>query len=125
MGETARILIVDDEEEIRQLVAEFLEARGYSVISAASGIEALTALERFHPDLILLDVMMPRMNGLEALRRIREVDGRVGVIMLTAVEDEGVARQAMQSEAYDYVTKPVDFGYLELAILTKLARVLR
>jgi DNA-binding NtrC family response regulator len=62
------------------------------------------------------------MSGMEALGRIREIDRRVGIIMLTAVEDESVAREAMQREAYDYITKPLDVGYLELAILTKLAQ---
>jgi len=125
MGEEARILVVDDEEEIRQLVAEFLETRGYSVITAASGPDALTAVKHYHPDLVLMDIMMPRMNGLEALQRIREIDRDVGVIMLTAVEDETIAREAIRREAYDYITKPLDFGYLELAIMTKLAQMER
>ncbi len=122
MGEAARILVVDDEDEVRQLVAEFLEAKGYSVITAATGVEALTAVKHYRPDLVLMDVMMPKMNGLETLDRIREIDRRVGVIMLTGVQDERVAREAMRKEAYDYITKPLDFGYLELAILTKLAQ---
>jgi DNA-binding NtrC family response regulator len=69
-----------------------------------------------------MDIVLPRMSGMEALGRIREIDRRVGIIMLTAVEDESVAREAMQREAYDYITKPLDVGYLELAILTKLAQ---
>ena len=122
MGEEARILVVDDEEEIRQLVAEFLESRGYSVITAASGADALIAVKHYRPDLVLMDIMMPRMNGLEALKRIREIDRHVGIIMLTAVEDETIAREAIRREAYDYITKPLDFGYLELAVMTKLAQ---
>ncbi len=125
MREEARILVVDDEDEVRQLVAEFLEAKGYSVITAATGFEALTAVKHYHPDLVLMDIMMPKMNGLETLQRIRELDRRVGIIMLTAVEDESVAREAMKKEAYDYITKPLDFGYLELAIMTKLAQLER
>jgi len=125
MTDEARILVVDDEEEVRQLVAEFLETRGYSVITAATGLEALTAVKHYRPDLVLMDIMMPKMNGLETLQRIREIDHRVGVIMLTAVDDEAVAKEAMRREAYDYITKPLDFGYLELAILTKLARTER
>lgn len=125
MTDEARILVVDDEEEVRQLVAEFLETRGYSVITAASGFEALTAVKHYRPDLVLMDIMMPKMSGLETLQRIREIDHRVGVIMLTAVDDEAVAKEAMRREVYDYITKPLDFGYLELAILTKLARTER
>lgn len=118
----ARILVVDDEPEVRQLVTDYLEAQGYEVLAAASGAEALAAVAAQRPHLVLLDIMMPRMNGLEALQRIRQLDPTVGIIMLTAVEDEAIAREAMQKEAYDYITKPIDFGYLELAILTKLAR---
>ncbi len=125
MREEARILVVDDEEDVRHLVAEFLEARGYSVITAATGAEALTAVKHYRPDLVLMDIIMPKMNGLETIQRIRDIDRRVGFIMLTAVEDEAVAREAMQKDAYDYITKPLDFGYLELAIMTKLARVER
>jgi CheY-like chemotaxis protein len=121
MSGQGRILVVDDEPDVCQLVAEFLESRGYAVQTAASGAEAISSIQVDPPDLVLMDIVMPRMSGLEALRRIREIDPRVGIIMLTAVEDEAVAREAMKGQAYDYITKPVDFGYLELAILTKLA----
>lgn len=123
MAEQARILVVDDEAEVRELVAEFLEVKGYAVITAANGLDALTAVKHYRPHLVLMDVMMPRMDGLETLRRIREADPGVGIIMLTAVEDEAIAKEAMKKEAYDYITKPLDFGYLELVILTKLAQV--
>ncbi|MBI3454360.1 MAG: response regulator [Candidatus Rokubacteria bacterium] len=123
MAEQARILVVDDEAEVRELVAEFLEVKGYAVITAANGLDALTAVKHYRPHLVLMDVMMPRMDGLETLRRIREADPGLGIIMLTAVEDEAIAKEAMKKEAYDYITKPLDFGYLELVILTKLAQV--
>lgn len=122
MIEQARILVVDDEPEVRQLVADFLEAKGYQVSTAPGGAEALAAVAAEQPHLVLLDIMMPRMSGLEVLQRIRQVDQSVGIIMLTAVEDEVIAKEAMRKEAYDYITKPIDFGYLELAILTKLAQ---
>jgi CheY-like chemotaxis protein len=93
MREEARILVVDDEDEVRQLVAEFLEAKGYSVITAATGLEALTAVKHYQPDLVLMDIMMPKMNGLETIQRIRQIDRRVGIIMMTAVEDESIARR--------------------------------
>jgi len=121
MTEDARILVVDDEEDVRSLVAEFLGSKGYSVLTAATGAEAIAAVQHHRPALVLMDIRMPKMDGLEAIERIREIDRRVGFIMLTAVEEEGVAREAMRRDAYDYLTKPLDFGYLELAILTKLA----
>ncbi len=121
MREQPWILVVDDEPDVRQLVVEFLEDKGYRTLTAGSALEAIAAVQRDRPDLILMDIMMPQMNGLEALQRIRQIDRQVGVIMLTGVDDEAVAKQAMQREAYDYITKPLDFAYLELAILTKLA----
>lgn len=120
--EKKKILVVDDEPRVCGMLKEFLETRGYAVISALSGHEALAAVQEERPDLILLDILMPGMNGLEALQRIREIDPTAGVIMLTALQDEGVAREAMQKEAYDYLTKPVDLPYLELTILAKLAQ---
>jgi CheY-like chemotaxis protein len=124
MTETKKkILVVDDEPAVCEVVKEFLESRGYRVVTALSGQEALAAVRRERPDLVLLDILMPGMNGLEVLQRIRQMDPSAGVIMLTAVKDEEVARQAMQQEAYDYLTKPVDLDYLELTIITKLARM--
>ncbi len=121
-AEPPRILVVDDEPAVCDLLKDFLEARGYTVITASSGPEALRAVEAERPRLILLDVLMPEMSGLEALTRVRQIDRTLGVIMLTAVVDERIAQEAMQQGAYDYVTKPVDLGYLELSILTWLAQ---
>ncbi len=122
MTDTARILVVDDETDVCQLLAEFLETKGYSVITASRGADALMAVKEQRPHLVLLDINMPGMNGLETLQHIRALDGDVGIIMLTAIEDEAVAKEAMRKNAYDYITKPLDFGYLELAILTRLAQ---
>ena len=119
---TPRILVVDDEAHVRDVLKDFLERKGYVVSTASDGAEALSAVQKEKPQLVLLDVRMPGMDGLEALRRIRAADGTVGVIMLTAVHDEAIAREAMRSDAYDYVTKPVSLRYLELAVLTRLAQ---
>lgn len=120
--EKPRILVVDDEREARELLKDFLEAKGYAVVTASNGAEALTAVQEHRPHLILLDIMMPGMNGLKVLRRIREIDRNVGVLMLTAVSDSYIARQAMYEGAYDYLTKPLNLAYLELSILTGLAQ---
>lgn len=123
--EKARILVVDDEAHVRELLKDFLERKGYAVSTAPDGAEALSAVQEQKPQLVLLDVRMPGMDGLETLRRIRAVDGTVGVIMLTALHDEDIAKEAMRREAYDYVTKPVSLRYLELAVLTRLAQAER
>lgn len=119
--EKGRILVVDDEPQTCELLKAFLQIRGYTVMTASTGAEALTVLEETQPHLILLDIMMPGMDGLETLRRIRERDRAVGIIMITAAHEEDIAREAVRRGAYDYITKPIDFSYLELSILTKLA----
>lgn len=123
MTKRERILVVDDEREVREVLRDFLETKGYVVSVASTGEEALTAVQQHQPCLILLDLMMPGMNGLETIQRIREIDRAVGIIMVTAVADPKIAKEAIAQEAYDYITKPIDLGYLELAILTKLAQM--
>jgi len=118
---TDGLLVVDDEPAVRELLKEYLELKGYVVITASTGAEALTAVQEQRPRLILLDILMPGMDGLAILQRIRRIDPTVGVIMLTAVGDEEIAKEALRQGAYDYITKPVDLAYLELAILAKLA----
>ncbi len=122
MMEQPRILVVDDEPEVRELLTDFLEVRGYQVMTAVSGPEALKAVEEARPSLILLDVRMPGMDGLETLQRIRAMDRAVRIVMITAAGEEEIGKEALKRGAYDYVTKPLDLGYLELAILTGLAR---
>lgn len=114
--------MVDDEPEICEVLKEFLEARGYLVTTASSGAEALRAIEKQRPHLILLDIVMPGMNGLETLQRILETDRTIPVSMLTAVDDYKVVKQAIGKGAYDYITKPINFDYLEISILSKLAQ---
>ncbi|MBI4562421.1 MAG: response regulator [Candidatus Rokubacteria bacterium] len=120
--ETPRILVVDDEPEILDTLKEFLDVRGYRVTTAGSGAEALSAVQAERPHLVLLDIVMPGLNGLVTLRRILETDPTVGIMMLTSVDDHEVVREAIGRGAYDYITKPINFDYLELSILTRLAQ---
>jgi DNA-binding response OmpR family regulator len=117
----SRVLVVDDEPSIREMLAEFLRLKGYEVKSVSNGVEALRLVREDRPHLILLDVCMPGMNGLEALQKIREIDRGVGVIMVTAVNEEAMGREALQLGAFDYITKPLDFEYLERAVWYKVA----
>lgn len=110
-----RILIADDEVALRDFVSRNLRARGYVVSEAGNGLEALAIWERESPQLAVLDIMMPRMDGLEVCRRIRE-HSNAPIIALTALDAEADKVAALDLGADDYLTKP--FGVEEL-----LARV--
>jgi DNA-binding response OmpR family regulator len=111
----ARVLVVDDDGDIRGLVRELLERAGYEVVEGANGREGLRTLYAESPDLVLLDVSMPELDGWQTLERIRDVS-EVPVIMLTARAAELEKVRGLKAGADDYVTKP--FGRQEL-----LARV--
>jgi DNA-binding response OmpR family regulator len=115
-----RILVVDDEEPVRDVLCEYFESQGFGVEAAPDGEAALTALGRRRPDLVLLDVRMPGLDGVEVLRRIRRVDPGVPVIMVTANEDVALARETLKLGAFDYVAKPFDFSYLDRAVTAGL-----
>lgn len=115
-----RILVVDDEASLNQLIATNLMLEGFDVESAACGAEALERLETFAPDLVLLDVMMPDLDGFEVLRRIR-LQSSVGVIMLTARAQTKEKVEGLQLGADDYVAKPFSFSEL----LARIQAVLR
>ncbi|MFQ6092941.1 MAG: response regulator [bacterium] len=116
----ARILVVDDEQETREFISEFLELRGYQVLTAANGLEAISAVKSERPHIVLLDIRMPGLDGLEALQRIRAIDKEVGVIMVTAVKDEKIGEYALKLGACDYITKPIDLDDMEKSVYAKL-----
>ncbi len=99
-------------------------AKGYEVVTASDGEEALRMVKEHRPHLILLDVRMPKMNGMEVLRRVREVDREVGVIMVTAVNEEETGREALKMGAFDYITKPLDLKYLERSLWVKITTMI-
>jgi DNA-binding response OmpR family regulator len=117
-----RILIVDDEQSVREVLGEYFSEQGYDVEAAASGEQALAIVARSAPDLILLDVRMPGLDGVATLRRLREIVPEVSVIMVTANEDVGLARETLKLGALDYVAKPFDFVYLERAVMAGLSQ---
>ena len=116
-----RVLVVDDEPEVRQLLQEFLSGRGYEVLVAGDGMAALDALDVQRPDLVLLDVAMPEMDGVEALKRIVMIDPPVPVIMVTANADISLTSKLLAMGAVDYIPKPFDLDYLEQAVSIQLA----
>lgn len=114
----SKILIVDDEVKACNLLKRIIEAEeyGYEVMTSNSGMDALKKVKSFKPTLILLDIKMPKMDGMEVLRQIREFDRDVGIVMLTGVIDEDVADEAFKLGADDYISKPVQVSYLESRI---------
>lgn len=116
----ARVMVVDDVADIRELLSYFLESEGYTVQAVGNATDALILLAEFRPRVILLDILMPGLSGLSALQQIRARDPEVGVIMVTGNIDTEIAKQTLALGAFDYVTKPIDFGYLKWAIETLL-----
>ena len=112
-----KILVVDDEWELRNLLTEFLTGDGYDVIQASNGEEALELAEKEEPQVILLDVNMPGIDGIEVCRRLKEEDKTrfIPIIMVTALEDRDV--DAFVEGADDFVTKP--FSLVELSFRVK------
>jgi len=116
-----KVLIVDDEPEVRQVLQEFLSGRGYDVLVAESGSEALSMLGVDQPDLVLLDVTMPGMDGVETLRRIVALQQPVPVIMVTANADIATTSKLLAMGAVDYIPKPFDLDYLDQAVSIQVA----
>src|SRR6266566_9461742 len=119
---SARILVVDDDPQIRRVLRTALVAQDYEAIDARNGEEAIERLREEKPDLIILDVNMPRMNGLEACRAIRSTSD-TPIIMLTVRDAESDKIQALDAGADDYVTKPFSSPELLARIRAALRRV--
>jgi two-component system OmpR family response regulator len=92
---------------------EYLQGKGFEVRGADAGEEALRQIPDFRPHVVLLDIAMPRMSGVEALRRIKALPQETCVVMVSGIEDMETAKQTLALGAADYVTKPVDFQYLD------------
>ena len=112
-----RVLIVDDEPLILEVLAEHFKG-DFDVETAPNGADALGAILRQRPDVVLLDINMPRMNGVEVLKDIKQMDESITVIMVTANEQVQLAAEALKSGAFGYVPKPFDFRYLDHLLAT-------
>ncbi len=119
-----RLLIVDDEEDVLDVLSEVFAEYGYEVDTASSGAEAIEKVRDSRPHVMLLDVRMPGMDGLETLRRVKEIDPKLGVIMVTAVTEEAVAKEAMEHGAFDFITKPIDLDQLRSSTVVKMIQML-
>ena len=112
-----RILIVDDEPLIVEVLGEHFKHH-YDIETAMNGTDALAAVLRQRPDLMLLDINMPRMSGVEVLKDVKKIDESIAVIMVTANEQVSLAADALRSGAFGYVPKPFDFRYLDHMVAT-------
>lgn len=119
-----RILVVDDEIHVVRLLKKFLTSKTYDVYTATSGQEALQKIKEVNPHIVLLDILMPGMGGLDTLKEIKKINSEIPVIMATAIVDEELAKRAMQLGAEDYITKPLDLNYLENCVLVKMIQLL-
>ncbi len=116
-----KILVVDDDPEVRMVTRDFLLSKGYEVAVAEGGREALRMLDASPPDVVLLDVAMPDMDGMETLKRIVATHPAMPVIMVTANADIEITSKVLQLGAADYVPKPFDLDYLDQAISIQLS----
>jgi CheY-like chemotaxis protein len=120
-----RILIIDDDQLSRDGVAEVLTDEGYEVAVAADGQEAITLLPSFQPDLVLTDLQMPRLNGIDILNHVRNVSPSIPVIIFTADITLDAKRKAERLGVQDYVNKPLDFADLLVRVARAYSRGLR
>ena len=120
-----KLLLVDDEKGITDSLKDFFHNRGFSVTSANSGEEAVAAVGADRPDIVFLDIRMRGMSGLEALKKIKEIDKTIKVIMLTIHEEKEIVDRAKELGADEYITKPFRVDYLEEVVIKKVQELLK
>ncbi len=119
-----RVLVVDDEIEVCNVLTEFLNLRDFEVHTAHDGPTALSKVKEIRPHIVLLDIIMPGMGGIDVLKEIKKIDPTVGVIMVTGVANHEVAKRTLELGAYDYITKPMDLNYFENVVMVMIIDLL-
>ena len=117
----ARVLIVDDAAFMRLKTTKFLTENGYDVVEASNGAEAVDEYKRSKPDCVLLDITMPDMDGLTALKELRKIDPEARVTMLTAMGQQSIVIDALKSGAKDFIVKPFDAARVLAAVQKMVA----
>jgi two-component system response regulator (stage 0 sporulation protein F) len=115
-----RVLVVDDEAGMREMLVEFLDHRGYQTSAAVDGASAVRALLQDPADIVLLDIAMPGLSGVDALPTIRAFAPRTAVIMVTANIDRELAKRCLAYGAFDFLVKPVNFAHLTTSLAMAL-----
>jgi two-component system, OmpR family, response regulator len=116
------ILVVDDHENIRKLIAAYLERAGYQVFLATDGLDALDVFDRVHIDLMIVDVMMPNLDGLGLIRQLRDARFNLPILMITARENIDDKRLGFDAGTDDYMVKPIDFDEMNMRVAALLRR---
>jgi len=116
MRKIGRVMVVDDEENIREVLSNYLKTIGYEVVTANDGQDALDKFKDGEYDLIISDLLMPSVDGLELLKKIREQDREVIFLMITGYPSIETAVEAIKKGAYDYITKPFNMEDVKLRI---------
>jgi len=116
----ATILVVDDERSVREMLGEFLRSHDYEIAEAEDGNGALDWLARHEPDMVILDLQMPGITGLEVLTAIKERYPDLPVVVISGWADEGLAKETLQAGAYEFLTKPLDLAAIAMRLTEKL-----
>lgn len=120
-----KILILDDEKGICGHLEQFFDYRGYKVFAATNGKDALSIIKKEKPQILLLDIRMEGISGLDVLKKAKEDNSNVRAIMITAMDDEETKRQAKELGADEYLTKPFSYDMLENLIIRIVNEVLK
>lgn len=106
-----------------KMLKKFLTKQGHKAGIALSGKEAIKKIRKTRPQIVLLDIRMPQMDGVETLKRIRKIDKEIGIVMITAFKEEKTGRECLELGAYDYISKPMDLDYLQKVLMVKLVQI--
>lgn len=113
----ARILIADDDPEICTLLKIYLTEKGFKVFTALSGEDAISIAKKERPHIMLLDIIMPGMDGIEILKQIRDIDKEIHIVIISGFNDKKTANTTLKLGADDYIVKPIDLNYLDNVLL--------
>lgn len=120
-----KILVLDDEKGVCAQLEHFFKYRGYKVFAATNGKEALTAIRKERPQILVLDIKMPGISGLEVLKEAKKDNPNAKAVMVTAMDDEETRRQAKELGADEYLTKPFSYDALEGIIIRMVNEVIK
>ncbi len=116
----SKILIVDDNVNACYLLKSFLEEMSHEIIVSHNGSDALEKVRNLKPDIMLLDIIMEGMSGIEVLKNVRLFDKSIIIIMISALIDDEIRQEALENGANEYITKPIDYYHLHKSILVDL-----
>ena len=117
-----KILLVEEKKEVRDFIVRFFSERNFDVLNATNGIDALLAIKRDRPDIVLLELEMKDMDGIEVLRRIRKIKRNIKVIVVTSIDDIEIMNEAKRLGIISYLTKPIVLSELMDIVLKNLGR---